>query len=383
MKKIIVLTLLWLSITTSCFAQGAMASSMDNGIKARTAQMFNLTPEQYNHHFEFTLPDDGRLEIDFLRLSDWGEKNQLQMVAEAAARQVKMLKDSFKNGYTTKLLEMNIPIDGKVIALNYGEQETGSHQLAYKEGTYYQLKTGFDTIRVVRNVGVRTKPLTDSGLVQVQYTFILKDINDIIELSGNPATMANLGTVIDGEVAKYRKKWNNQDGRAHQLNLTYDPTNEKMKGVETQDRTGILKYIDVYVGVGAMFYTNNSVSPYFEETIAYLIPSRVKKMQPFIGANITGFGYLYTNKQQTSPGYISYNLEFGYCKRGSSFMSQKSSMMLGVMKVNNPDLTNSYLFHLGFTLGFNSFLSGGFNIGSDYKKGSAKSVLGVNFKFNL
>jgi hypothetical protein len=382
MKKIFALMPLWLSAAAACFAQGAMEAFTVTDPVLTASQLFRLNPEQYNHHFEFALPNDGTLQVDFLRLSDWGEKNQFKTITEAAANQGKMLKDSFNNNYSTKLLEMNIPIDEKVIALNYSEEEKGKRQLAYKDGTYYQLKTGFDTIRIIKNIGIRTKPLTDSGLVQVQYTFILKDINDIIALAKDPETIDKIGKLTDETIGKYRSQWNQQDARSHQLNLKYDPATERLVKTSSNNNSGLFKYFDIYLGIGAMIYTNNSVSPYFEESIAYLIPSRAK-MQPFVGFNISGFGFFNTNGSKGNASYLSYNFEYGVCKRGFSFMQQKSSIMLGLMRVQIPDQTNSYLFHMGFTFGFNSFLSAGFNAATDFKKGSDKGVLGVHFKFNL
>lgn len=382
MKKLLALMLLWLSVTTACFAQGAMQSFTVTDPLLTSVQLFHLNPEQYNHHFEFPLPNDGTLLVDFLRLSDWGIKNQLQTVTEAAANQVKMLKDSFNNDYSTKLIEMNIPIDGRVIALNYIEEGKGKHQLAYKDGSYYQLKTGFDTIRVVKNIGIRTHPLTDSGLIQVQYTYILKDLNDITTLADDPTAIEKIGNLTDETIGHYRNKWNNQDARTHQLSLKYDPAKEKVVKANTAEASGLFKYFDIYLGIGAMIYTNNSVSPYFEESIAYLIPSRTK-MQPFVGFNVSGFGFFNTNGSIGNASYLSYNLEYGLCKRGFSFMQQKSSIMLGLMRVQSPDQTKSELFHMGFTFGFNSFLSAGFNAATDFRKKSDKAILGVHFKFNL
>lgn len=379
MKKIVALMLLWLSVADPCFAQGAITGLVSTEQFSNAPQLFRLNPEQYNHHFEFPLPQEGILQVDFLRLSDWGNKNQIQTITQAAASQVKMLADSFSNSYSTKLLAMNIPIDAETIAISYAENEAGKRQLAYKNGTYYQLKTGYDTIRVIKNIGIRTKPLTDSGLVQVQYTFILKELNDIIALSSNTEIINNLGNTVDEEVNKYRSRWSNQDGRSHQLSLKYDPAAGKMKKQEINEATGIFKYIDIYVGIGAITYTNNNVSPYFEESIAFRLPSRAK-MQPFVGINVSGFGYFNIAGQQSN--YTSYNVEFGYCKR-APFMPQKSSMMLGLMRMKTPNDKDYNLFHMGFTLGFNSFMSGGFNIGSDFKKNSKTSIMGVNLKFNL
>ncbi len=383
MKKILVLLAVCLSCTQHyIFAQGAMSPLTDEPPPRLPPQLFRLNPEQYNNHFNFTLPNDGKLIVDFLRLSDWGAQNQLQDVAVLAANQVKLLKDSFVHNYTSKLIEMNVPINRQVLSVNYQEDESGKRQLAYKYGDYYQLKSGFDTIRVVLNIGIRPKPRIDSGLIQIQYTFILKDINDIQAIAADPAVLQQIGDKADSAINRQRRNWSNQDASHHTFMLTYNPDAATPMTADNEGGTFLPflnKRINIYLGIGAAFYTNNAVSPYLDESIAYMIRSR-RKMQYFVGANLTGFGFLNSNGNKAS--YISYNLEYGVCRKAEGFMQQKTSIQLGVMdKTDNGHKVT--LFHMGFNFGFNSFLSGGINYGTDFKKDSEHNLFLVNFKFNL
>ena len=386
MKKIQVFILCWLACTTASFAQSGVATFNEINEpdpQAAPAQLFRLNPGRCNNHFDFTLPNNGKLIVDFLRLSDWGNQNQLQDIAETAAGQVRLLKDSFSDNYSSKLIALNIPVNGKVISVQYDEDKSAKNQLAYKDGSYYQLKTSFDTVRIVKNIGIRTKPLVDSGIIQVQYTFILKDINDIQALADNPEILQRIGEAADSAINKQRKRWSHQDARHHALYLTYNPgAPQPMISNIADDGSAlsfIAKNIKIYLAVGFGAYTGNNISPYFDEGISYLIPSR-GRMQPFVGLNMTLFGLLNTNG--ISNYYYTYNLEYGLCKKDIGFMQQKTSIALGLMqKYNSPERVN--LFHMGFNFGFNSFLSGGFGVGTDFKKNSPESLIIVNFKFNL
>ena len=383
MKKIQIFILCWLASSAVCFAQSGVATFSEINEKGPQAtQLFQLNPEHYNNHFDFTLPDNGKLMVDFLRLSDWGKENQLQAIAATAAEQVRLLQDSFSGNYSSKLLALNIPVNGKIISVRYDEDKSAQKQLAYKDGSYYQLKTGFDTIRIIKNMGLRTKPLVDSGIIQVQYTFILKDINDIQTFSANPEILQQIGLAADSAIERQRKRWHQEDARHHTLRLIYDPRAPQPMTSDVEDGpvlSFIAKNIKMYLAVGFGVYTGNNVSPYFDEGISYLLPSR-GRMQPFVGLNMTLFGLLNTNG--ISNYYYSYNLEYGLCKKGMGFMQQKTSITLGLMqKYNSPQKIR--LFHMGFNFGFNSFLSGGFGFATDFKKDSPEALIIANFKFNL
>lgn len=384
MKKILVLLYLLTALSHSAGAQSLLQTMYDDR-KPVSNQMFQLNPEQYNHHFDFQLPNDGRLLVDFLRLSDWGEQNQLARITGIAAEQARALRDSFTSDYSTKLLEVNIPIDGKIIALNYSEETGGKKQMAYKDGVYYQLKTGFDTIRVIRNAGIRQKPLTDSGLIQVQYTFVLKDISDIGALAEHPAAIETIGRLADEAIARQKKRWNKPDAIYHRFDLKYVPGDKEPMKADNHDGAFMAftsRMIGIYIGFGAAVYNNNtnSISPFIDESVAYLIPSRTR-LQPFVGLNLTTFGFLTSNSVQKV--FTSYNFEYGVCSRKSrGFMQQRTSLVIGLMTVRNTGDPVDML-HLGCNFGLNNFLSAGFSVASDFKKDSKNSLLNINFKFNL
>jgi hypothetical protein len=382
MKKLAIIVVAMLCLQQSSKAQGVMGDPdlLSIDIPSDHSGLYSITPDQYNHHFEYELPNDGILKIDFLRLGDWGDKNILGQVTDLAASQAAALKDSFKSDYSEKLLEMNIPIDNKVISINYSEDLKNKNQLAYKDGNYYQLKTSFDTIRIVKNMTIKKKPLLDSGLVQIQYTFILKDLNDIMALKSNPEIIQKIGNTTDSVVHVYRKRWNYRDASYRVLKLNMDANNDSLF-VSSNNKQLYNGRLGLFVSFGAIVY-NNALSPYTESTFAYLIPTR-GKMQGFVGFNFTAFGLITAGStlKTTSGFYRSYNAEIGVCKKSAGLMPQKTSIILGIMDIKD----EKKLFNLGLNFGLNRYASVGVNFAGNFKKEDkgGRYVYGVNLKFNL
>lgn len=348
-----------------------------------SAQLFSLNPQQYNHHFNIALPNEGVLKIDFLRLSDWGAQNQLSKIINTAAQQAASLKDSFRSDYSVKTLELNIPINDRIVSVDYKEDDSRKNQLAYKDGDYYNLKTAFDTIRVIKNVDFREDVELDSALMQIQYTFIVKDIKDIQALADQPKVIEQLGNGIDSAIDIQRRKWKNQDAIHHKLVLDYNPDRKKpWKADDRQESFSpfIEKNIGIYVGLGATVY-DNTISPYVEETIAYMVPGH-GKMQGFVGLTLSAYGFLTAGEKEVKLRYATYNVEIGVCRRSPGLMQQKTSVLFGALTRYN-GISNKTLFNVGVNIGLNSFLAVGFNAATNFKKGSDNNFLGIHFKFNL
>lgn len=385
MQKISLLLVIFFCLFTASHAQGLIGDPdlMSIDMANPSNSLYKISKDQYNHHFEYKLPEDGILKIDFLRLSDWGDKNMLPQIAHIAAMQIAQLKDSFQSDYTEKSVEINVPIDNEVLLVNYHEDGKNKNQLAYKNGSYYQLKTGFDTIRIVKNVAIKTKPLVDSGLVQIQYTFILKGLNDITALENDPTLMVRLGSLTDSVINEKRKVWYRQDAISHNLTLTVD-ANKGDSLYAYNDRGGYAygRHIGLYIALGATVY-NNNISPYADVSVAYFLPTR-GSMQGFVGFNVNAFGLISSNARtiETTKGiYTTYNAEAGVCKKGMPLMAQKTSLVMGIMTIRN----ENPLFNIGANFGINRFASMGFNVAGNYKKrdNGGRYVYGINFKFNL
>jgi len=343
-------------------------------------QLFDLNPRQYNHRFTVTLPDDGLLRIDFLRISDWGEKNQLLHIADIAANQANMLRDSFKVARNAKKIALNVPVDEKVISVSYQDYDQAPRKLAWKDGEYYDLKTTFDTIVVVRNIGVRERPLIDSGLIQIKYTFILKSLDNIDDLVKDPSVLETAGNKIDSTITAISKKWRRKDADFHTVYINYRPGTEKEIKTYVEDGPidAIFNRMGMNIGFGGIMY-HNIVSPYFDLAYAYLIPGN-NKIQGFIGVNLISF-LRYKSDMAYDRTYASINLEFGLCKAGSNFIHKKTSLFAGIMYTDFKG--QKPMFSFGVNYGVTSYLSAGMIVGTNFKEDKDNNIIGINFKFNL
>ncbi len=292
-------------------------------------RLFRISEAQYNHRFRVALPDDNQLYIDFLRLSDWGEKHHLNEITRFAADEFERLADSFREAHTVKVMELNIPTSNKNIAIRYREERPAATQLLRKNGSYYHLKTGMDTLRVVKNTGYRTRPGFDSGIVQIQYTFIVKHLEDIRRYATDPAFLEHTGNSIDSVIAVQRGKWKRQDLRYHELRVDYDLAKKTALKVYTGDPVlpFMGKTVGLYLSVGAMVF-KNSIAPRAEMSLAYIFPGEGNK-KPFAGITINSF-YLYHPGADGTVDrvYSSINGEFGVATM-NGLMRQKTSFGLG------------------------------------------------------
>ncbi len=365
-------------------AQNRTPLSTDEDHPAPAPQLFNLNPLQENHHFHIKLPNDGLLDIDFQRLSDWGDQNRLLDIATMANTQVQQLKDSFRQGYTAKLIAINIPIREDIISVSYGEDASKKNQLAYRNGNYYELKTDFDTVRIIRNVGIRQKPGLDSGLVQIRYNFVLKDLDDLDKLVHNAALFDHIGRELDRAIADKRKAWRRPDASYYQLLLDYDPDKPEPMEVVSDRKIWspfIQKKIGLYLSLGAVLF-QSTVSPYFDYSLAYLLPSRGKS-QRFVGLNFTSFAR-FNSDMSLRRNYTALNVEFGVFnagRGGTGLLGQKTALAYGVMF--DAQHSDKLMFNMSLSFGLTSYMSFGFGAASNFSKDPESSLLLMNLKFNL
>jgi transcriptional regulator len=380
MKTKLLLCGLAIGMSTQVMAQEWKMEDTSQRIRP---QMFELSPNRYNHHINVALPNDGTLQVDFLRLSDWGEQNRIAFMASTAKTHVSALKDSFKSNYSTKLVAINIPIDEELVSVKYGEDMSQRNQMVWKNGEYYQLKTGFDTIRIIKNIGTRKKPLSDSGLIQMQYTFILKDLSDIQSIASDPILLERIGKDMDSVIFAYRKKWGKQDMRGHYLNVDID--NERAKKTVVKSSNNVKYFFRNHIGASVAFggtVFRNNVSPYFDISLAYLFPSNTN-MHDFIGLSISSFSQFTLNNYDRTYNLTS--LEFGVCQKNISLMQKKTSFTVGIL-TSDYEIKDEMWMSIGVNYGINSYLSVGLNSFisfEDTKNKQEDGFIGVNFKFNL
>jgi len=293
---------------------------------------FRLDREQEQYTVSADLEKGDKIIIHFAKAGDW--QSELTEMTRIAAAQYQYLADSFKSLISQKNLFLKIPKDTDLITLQYSEDNNdGPHQMAYKNGNHFVLKTSMDTIIVLKDGGQYKDPVylsNDSSQYtrQVQYTFILKDISDIKNIAANAEMLSRISHLVDsvlknGPIKKDREK---------RLTIAFSNQNDSKGGMIVKPTYAIGDHITIDVPIGIEILNGN------------------------LGA-VTDVGYSYIDEPDSRSSFFgSLNLST-FLLPGSTLnfhnIYSGIGIELGTADVSTGTLMNKYSIGLGYFIGKN------------------------------
>lgn len=293
---------------------------------------FRLDREQEQYTVLADLEKGDKIIIHFAKAGDW--QSELTEMTRIAAAQYQYLADSFKSLISQKNLFLKIPKDADLITLQYSENNNdGPHQMAYKNGNHFVLKTSMDTIIVLKDGGQYKDPVylsNDSSQYtrQVQYTFILKDISDIKNIAANAEMLSRISHLVDsvlknGPIKKDREK---------RLTIAFSNQNDSKGGMIVKPTYAIGDHITIDVPIGIEILNGN------------------------LGA-VTDVGYSYIDEPDSRSSFFgSLNLST-FLLPGSTLnfhnIYSGIGIELGTADVSTGTLMNKYSIGLGYFIGKN------------------------------
>jgi hypothetical protein len=287
--------------------------------QAVTERLFNLEELGVNYHFTAELGGGNVAIIEFNRLSDWSNKGELEYIISTAQKYYAKVQDSFKHATTSKRLDLHIPLENEPVTARMFEYMPNNSIVLLKGDMQSPLKLTMDTVRVLRTtneISVHKK----KQFVQMQYTILLKDIDDIQDLAGNKALLANVEDKFDSVVRAYRIDWSNQNKWTHNLNVTYyplgtDPRKQlSVKRIRTDDENGkFYKAFEWDFGVGLTFF-RNTPCPLVDWGLSYRWPTRSNQYVYLRFSNTTFSNIVWKDTYYNAYGVSFGNLEFGWMK---------------------------------------------------------------------
>jgi hypothetical protein len=238
------------------------------GEKDVTEKLFNLKEQDINYRFTVALEQGNFLIVEWPHLSDWHDKGDLQHIVSLAKFYYRQVADSFKYGTTAKRIDIHIPIDNEPVTMMLCEHKAERNVLLLKGSMQAPLKVNMDTIRILKTLAEK-EVNQEKKLVQVQYTFLLKDLEEINKLDENNL-VADAGNKFDSIVSRHRHKWTNN------LTVNYYPLAEnpkknlaitKMEPFEIDGEMGVELFRDapcplIDIGASYKWLTRNFPSPY-------------------------------------------------------------------------------------------------------------------------
>jgi hypothetical protein len=231
-------------------------------------ELFELNAYQYNHIFQVAMPDDNFLLADFEKMSYWPDTTVLPAIFDIARTAVENTLDSFTNSITSKRIDVHVPVNNRPLQLRITDHRNAD-MMVLQYGQQSPLKAGMDTIRILKTMAVKKDKEGVEQRSEVQYTFVLKDLSDIIKLADDKGMIEDISHTLDSVVQYRRNRWAREDTWYHTVGIKYVPgaqgDNEKLI---VKKYPGFFKAVDASYYIGASVF-RNSVTPYLEIGASY------------------------------------------------------------------------------------------------------------------
>lgn len=274
--------------------------------------LFELEAYKQNHIFQAVMPGDNFLLIDFYRMSYWPDSAMLPMIFEAAKKAATGVSDSFANALTSKRVDVHMPVDNSPLQVRITDHHNAD-MVVLQYGQQSPLKLGMDTIRILKTVAVTKDKEGNEQRDEIQYTFILKDIDEIIKLADNKQLIADIARTFDREVQYRRSRWKREDTWYHTMGIRYTATGDRKTEVK-KEMGFISKALGVTYYLGASVFMNN-VTPNIEIGVSYRWPGDIGE-------------YDYVRFSTSTLAHFERNSERQYNFYNSSFLGFELGSMI-------------------------------------------------------
>lgn len=223
---------------------------------------------------------------------DYAEGDLAETISTAKAHLL-VLADSLNDPYAQKTVTMVLYPDGSTASFRI-DSHAPDTDLAYYNGSYERLKSGYDTLRIVRRIPGRKE---EAGTV-AYYTIVMKDL---VGFAGDPVDTAALAR-------------------------------ENKRILKAINRDWIFDNFNTSIAVGGFVNSRLPVGPYLDLSLMYVFRAQGShEVHPFIGLFISSAAGLLHDTVFT---YGTAALEFGAVRYDAKRNFQKYSVLLGLQYRN-------------------------------------------------
>lgn len=348
---------------------------------------FKMETQNQKYDIVAKLPNDGTLIIHFKKITDWNGKEELNRITKIGIQQYQNLQDSFKTDLSQKVLSIKLPVNENLMAIQYTEKNAASQNMVFKDGTYFVLKSSYDTLTILKDEGINEKvpKYEDSADYKrlIQYSFVLKDLHNITDLDIN-SSIDKIGSQIDSVVDKYLKKWKYPNTVDKSLTIQID------SNIIFQNYSSFFKHITADYGFGIELF-NSKLATTINLGYAY-VWNKNNLQSGYLGLNVKTYTFPKMDYKNSSQFY-SANIEFGTANTTTGSLNNKSAIGLGYFfgnfGYNNVDhLGNMFRMYLSYSItkhiNFELDLMSNFKISEKaIAEGKNSSVWGLSLNYSI
>lgn len=287
------------------------------------SNLFSIPDSEVHHRFKVELMKGNYLLIDFRILSDWqsSDSGSFVQIIRTAAQVEDKYRSQMQNSQSSKRLDISIPISSEPVTARYREWNENSNLQVFTANDNAPLKIGMDTIRVVETWMESTMnwqlrggsfSLDHDGKAQLQYTFLLKDMDYISELAADEEWVRQTAGLLDSIVKANRLKWKRPNRTTHNsyavvaMHENSKPTISLPADYNRSHLTGGSLHVDAGYGVSLV---RNMLAPTIDWGVSLTLPIEGPTciVQRFSWSNF----YLYDKQaNNTFKGYVTSMLNY-------------------------------------------------------------------------
>jgi hypothetical protein len=330
-----------------------LAPLQDNDAVMRSH--FALDNDKTKVSFEVALPNDVRLIVSSYQLSDWEHTDSLPQIINIAVNTIAHITDSFKDAGSTKVVSIHIPIANDPVTVNYKELFMGT-TLVISNHAQSPLKIGMDTISILKTYSQKTKKDKSIVLRQMQYLFLVKDIDDLAKLQDEKELLVNVSHTMDSIVHR-ENKWVHKNF-ALDFRAQYNPLAVTKKPADKLTVTRPSTNNGVTIGPvslsfrGGVDLLRNTWMPYFDMGLKYNYESTAKQTGYIVVfTSVTGRYERINATQYQEYGTEFINVGFGTTFTKAIFPLNNLGLSLGYKCFSNDPYTQGKLFRGTFMFG--------------------------------
>lgn len=264
MRQLLLLCIL-LTLTTVGRAKDIPKNPVSNEKNVKK-NLFELDTLDIRYYFRSDLPENNFLTMEFEKLSYWPAGKSISKIFTAARDVVTGLRDSFAKPGTSKRIDVYMPLKDEPMIVRYTEHNDNGNLVLMNKGGNMPLKLGMDTIRIMKTYNDTTGS-KNVALARIQYTFILKDLEQIYTLDNSYVT-DSVQTTFDKLVNDKRETWQKQDAWHHTMDAWYNMGDNSGSRLTVRSSTGIMKRVDLDGNIGMSLF-RNTIAPNFDLGVSY------------------------------------------------------------------------------------------------------------------
>jgi hypothetical protein len=278
---------------------------------AQTAfdNMFSLPQGDTAYFFRVNLRGDNFMTIRFRQIGFW-ENNALKDVVDVARLGWEQLRDSLRGNATSRRVALSVPESNYPVLTAYREWGADERIMMLGRNGASPVRIAYDTLSVLRSYKNNT---ADTSMHRkVLYTFLLKDLDQIQDISDDSGLIGDISRSFDSVLQVRKLRWKSPEAATHGLGLDYNVASDaKTPKIQRWYEDAWYEHFNYTGEIGTGFLAGQ-IALTSALRLAYNLQSNRPGSNTYVALSYSALGFFREEaKQLETKGVGFLNFEFG------------------------------------------------------------------------